>query len=168
VDKKSDWSLGQGIRILDAKRRGGLWLISAVAIASGGCFDCGRRSTHRHGWHERHLQDLPAQETPVAVKLRVQRWQCRNKACTRKTFTTLLPEIAAPPARRAEQATEIIYLFGHGVGGRPGGRLIKRIGMPTSDDTILRCLERRAKARRSEQTRRVVGVDDWAWRKGST
>ncbi len=46
--------------------------------------------------------------------------------------------------------------------------MIKRIGMPTSDDTILRCLKRGVKARRSEETTRVVGVDDWAWRKGST
>ena len=122
----------------------------------------------RHGWHERHLQDLPAQGAPVAVKLRLQRWQCRNEACERKTFATQLPEVAAPRARRTERATEIIYLFGHGVGGRPGERLIKRIGMPTSDDTILRCLKRGVKARRSEETTRVVGVDDWAWRKGST
>ena len=37
-----------------------------------------------------------------------------------------------------------------------------------SDDTILRCLKRRVKARGSERKTRVVGVDDWAWRKGST
>ncbi|MBM3578554.1 MAG: transposase [Alphaproteobacteria bacterium] len=40
--------------------------------------------------------------------------------------------------------------------------------MPMSDDTILRCLKRRVKARGSERKTRVVGVDDWAWRKGST
>jgi len=45
---------------------------------------------------------------------------------------------------------------------------MKRIGMPASDDTILRCLKQRAKARRAEANVRVVGVDDWAWRKGST
>jgi transposase len=146
----------------------GRWLISAMAIGSGFCPDCGKRSTRRYGWHERHLQDLPAQGAPVAVKLHLQRWQCRNEACERKTFTALLPEVAAPRARRTERATEIIFLLGHGVGGRPGERLIKRIGMPTSDDTILRCLKRRVKARSSKETARVVGVDDWAWRKGST
>lgn len=31
-----------------------------------------------------------------------------------------------------------------------------------------RCLKRRAKARRSEEATRVVGIDDWAWRKAST
>lgn len=30
--------------------------------------------------------------------------------------------------RRTERAAEIIYLFGHGVGGRPGERLIMREG----------------------------------------
>ena len=130
--------------------------------------DCGKRSIHRHGWHERYLQDLPAQGAPATVKLRLQRWQCRNGACKRKTFTTQAPEVAAPRARRTARATEVVYLFGHGVGGRPGERLIKRIGMPMSDDTILRCLKRRVKARGSERKTRVVGVDDWAWRKAST
>lgn len=139
-----------------------------MAMGSGACPGCGKRSIHRHGWHERYLQDLPAQGAPATVKLRLQRWQCRNGACKRKTFTTQLPEVVAPRSRRTARATEVVYLFGHGVGGRPGERLIKRIGMPMSDDTILRCLKRRVKARGSERKTRVVGVDDWAWRKGST
>jgi len=157
-----------GIRILDAKQLDDQWLVSAVTIGAGVCPDCGKRSTRRYGWHERQLQDLLAQGAPVTVNLRLQRWQCRNEACKRKTFTTQTPEVAAPRARRTERATVVIYLFGHGVGGRPGERLIKRIGMPTSDDTILRCLKRRVKACNSEEKTRVVGVDDWAWRKGST
>ena len=40
--------------------------------------------------------------------------------------------------------------------------------MPTSDDTILRSVKRRAMERRAETSVRVVGLDDWAWRKGST
>jgi hypothetical protein len=61
---------------------------------------------------------------------------------------------------------ELIHLFGHGVGGRPSERLLKRIGMPTSDDTILRHLKRRTDGQRAETSVRIVGVDDWAWRKG--
>ena len=141
MQRRSSWSLGQGIRVLTAERIGGQWLISGVAGGSGVCPDCRKRSTRRYGWHERHLQDLPAQGAPVTVKLRLQRWQCQNGACTRKTFTAQLPEVAAPRARRTDWAAEVVYLFGHGVGGRPGERLSKRIGMPTSNDTILRCLK---------------------------
>ena len=46
--------------------------------------------------------------------------------------------------------------------------MMKRIGMPASDDTILRHLKRRAKERSAQANVRVVGIDDWAWRKGST
>ena len=41
--------------------------------------------------------------------------------------------------------------------------------MAVSDDTILRRVKRRARAaRHGEQRLRVVGVDDWAWKKGQT
>ena len=70
----------------------GQWLISAVGDGSGVCSDCGKRSSHRHGWHERHLQDLPAQGAGVTMKLRIQRWQCRNKGCNRQTCAAQLPE----------------------------------------------------------------------------
>jgi transposase len=168
MEKKSRWAPGAGVRILGAEQIHNQWMISAVGDGVGVCPDCGDPSSHRHGWHERHLQDLPAQGAGVTVKLRLQRWQCRNKRCKRQTFATQAPEIAAPLARRTARAAELVHLFGHGVGGRPGERLLKRIGMPISDDTILRSVKRRAKERRAETSVRVVGLDDWAWRKGST
>ena len=43
-----------------------------------------------------------------------------------------------------------------------------RLGLPQSDDTILRNLKRYAADRRAGATVRVVGIDDWSWRKGSS
>jgi transposase len=40
------------------------------------------------------------------------------------------------------------------------------LGLPQSDDTILRDLKRHAADRREGATVRVVGIDDWSWRKG--
>jgi hypothetical protein len=45
-------------------------MISAVGDGFGVCPNCGTQSLHRHGWHERRLQDLPAQGAGVTVKLR--------------------------------------------------------------------------------------------------
>jgi len=42
-----------------------------------------------------------------------------------------------------------------------------RLGLPQSDDTILRNLKRHAADRREGATVRVVGIDDWSWRKGA-
>ena len=162
------WDLGPGVSILSTERIDGRWIILARREELGSCPSCGKRSTSRHGWHERRLQDLPAQGAGVTVTLRMRRWRCRNKACQRRTFVEQLPEVAAPQAHRTQRAEELVHLFGHGVGGRPGERMMKRIGMPASDDTILRHLKRRAKERRAQASVRVVGIDDWAWRKGST
>ena len=104
----------------------------------------------------------------MTVKLRVIRWRCGNAECERQTFADPLPEIASPHARRTCRAAEIVQLLGHVVGGLPGERLMKRLGMPVSDDTILRQLKRCATARGATTTVRIAGIDDWSWRKGCT
>ena len=45
---------------------------------------------------------------------------------------------------------------------------MKRLGMPVSDDTILRHLKGQVARRRRTTTVRVAGIDDWSWRKGRT
>jgi transposase len=96
------------------------------------------------------------------------RWRCRNAACERQTFVDQLPEITSRHARRTCRAADIVRLLGHGVGGLPGERLMNRLGMPVSDDTILRLLKLQASKRGATTTVRVAGIDDWSWRKGRT
>ncbi len=43
-----------------------------------------------------------------------------------------------------------------------------RLGMPVSDDTILRHLKRQVARLQAKTTVRVAGIDDWSWRKGRT
>ncbi len=113
--------------------------MSAAAKPVGICPDCGARSRHRHGWHNRRLQDLPVQGQVVKINLALNRWQCRHRKCGRRTFTDRLPEIASPYMRRTERMAEIVGLIGHRMGGRPGEYLMHR----------------------------VVGIDDWSWRHSS-
>ena len=59
-------------------------------------------------------------------------------------------------------------MLGHAAGGRPAERLMARLGMPVSDDTILRHLKRQPVARTSTPPAcRVVGIHDWSWIRGS-
>jgi transposase len=44
---------------------------------------------------------------------------------------------------------------------------MRRLGMPSSDTTILRRLKQHAKARSDNEVVRVAGIDDWARRKRS-
>lgn len=42
---------------------------------------------------------------------------------------------------------------------------MERLGMPISDDTILRHLKRNASRVNDEPPARIIGIDDWSWRK---
>ncbi len=53
---------------------------------------------------------------------------------------------------------------GFAVGGEPGSRLSDRLAMPVSGDSLLRMI--RAAKFEPPEAPRVVGIDDWAWRKG--
>jgi transposase len=43
-----------------------------------------------------------------------------------------------------------------------------RLGVPQSKDTLLRSLKRGVENQTPAAPVRVLGVDDWSWRKGST
>ena len=143
------------------------WVVEAVARNAAACPDCGIPSTARHSSYVRHLKDLPLQGLAVKRKLRVGRWRCRNGNCERKIFTERIPAVAAPHRQRTERMESIVQLVSHSLGGRPAERLMRRLGMAVSNDTILRHLKRQVPVR-YEKKLRAVGIDDWAWKRGST
>ena len=110
------------------------------------------------------MADLPWQGHRVRIHLRVRRLRCDNSLCTRRIFAEAVSDVAEPYGRRLRQLSEILRWVGLGLGGEAGARLLDRLGMPASADTLLRVVRR--PARPSCPAPRVLGVDDWAWRKG--
>src|ERR687890_498154 len=55
---------------------------------------------------------------------------------------------------------------GYVAGGRPGQRLLIRLAIQTSDDTVLRRVRHSSADSDAGATICNLGVDDWAWRKG--
>src|ERR1700742_4970755 len=126
---------------------------------------CDIRSSRRHGWQVLHLQDLPTQGTPVTLRVSLARWRRQNQRCERQTFSDRLPHVAGSCARRTRRVADLSRLFGYVAGGRPAERLMATLGLPQSDDTILRGLKRHVGACDEAAAVRVVGIDDWAWQK---
>ncbi len=77
-----------------------------------------------------------------------------------------LPQVARVYGRQTERASEIIRLIGYVAGGLPGQRLLARLSIATSDDTVLRRVRQEPAQTPSSFQVRNLGVDDWAWRKG--
>jgi transposase len=98
--------------------------------------------------------------------LSVGRFRCRNVACARKIFCERLPQIARAYGRQTERTSEIVRVVGYVAGGLPGERLLIRLGIVTSDDTVLRRVRQNSEWDASALFVHNLGVDDWAWRKG--
>jgi len=142
------------------------WLVRAEGRTRSECPSCGTPSTARHSRYWRQLQDLPVQGKRVALQLLLSRWRCRNRECEQAIFRERLGEVVSPWGRRMTRVEEILLLVGHRTGGRAAEFLMKRLAMSVSDDTILRRIKRGARtAMHGEYRLRVVGVDDWAWRR---
>jgi transposase len=72
-------------------------------------------------------------------------------------------------ARRTDRVIELVKLFAYTAGGRPAERLMAKLGIPVSNDTLLRHLKRHQGRRPvAPIPARVVGVDDWSWVKGES
>jgi transposase len=100
------------------------------------------------------------------MEVRVRRLRCPSRGCTHRVFAERLPATAGPHARRTARLAGLQRDLGLALGGEPGARLAERIGTPVSGDTLLR-LVRRDAAPVPAAAPRVLGVDDWAWRRGS-
>lgn len=130
------------------------------------CPRCGEVSRSRHSSYSRYLQDLPWQGVPVQLWATVSRFRCLNRSCPRKIFCERLPGIARAYARQTERTSEIVRLIGYVAGGLPGQRLLARLSIATSDDTVLRRVQQEPAQDVSALPVHNLGVDDWAWRKG--
>jgi transposase len=141
-------------------------VVEAEGPASGRCPLCDRPSQARHSRYWRTLKDLAAQGRTVTLCVQVSRWRCRSVRCKRAICADRLTGVSASQVHHTQRFGAVGHLVGHALGGRGGERLLARLGMALSDSTLLRLLTRRAAEACAPEVLRVVGIDDWAWRKG--
>ena len=92
---------------------------------------------------------------------------CTMTECPQRTFVERLAASAARPyARRTTRLDGIVHHLGLALGGRPGQNLAQRLLIPVSRDTLLRVVRRGALRQAMSETPRIIGVDDWAWKRG--
>src|SRR3954468_10780656 len=157
----------------------GLLSITAKGTRPGGrCPECGHATRAVHSRYRRRPGDPPPPRRggapparpplgrPGPLALRLRGFYCRTAACTRRTFAERLPELIRPHARRTGRLAEAQARVGAALGGEGSARLLQHLAMPASADTVLRLIRRLPLP--EPEPPRVVGVDDWALRKGRT
>ena len=136
----------------------------ATTAPTAACPRCGSDTRRVHSRYTRRLDDLPCLGRCVRLQVAVRRFVCPQSDCPRRIFTERLPGFAAPWARTTDRLRQTQTDIGSSLGGEAGVRLAARMAITTSPDTLLR----RVKRLKNEPAGppRVVGIDDWAWRKG--
>jgi len=135
-------------------------------IIGADCPDCKVTSHYLHGVYWRHPQDLISSERPIKLWIRVKRFRCENQACSRRTFAQSFPEFLSYKAQRTERFKRMQARVGLQLGGELGQKVLRELNLNSSGDTLLRATRTLDPA--PTPPPRVIGVDDWAFRKGHT
>jgi transposase len=130
------------------------------------CSLCEHTSTKVHSRYTRLLADLSWMGCAVRLKLHLRRFFCQNPECQRQIFAERLPNVVAPYARRTLRLHDLLTLIGFAVGGEAGRKLVEGMKLSTSPDTLLRLIHTAQEP--SHPTPRVLGVDDFAFRRRRT
>jgi len=147
--------------IIDEPR---LILVAAMISTKATCPDCSQPTERIHGRYRRTLADLPWATAPIELRCIVRRYRCLTCTCRRQTFAERLPTIAPPYARTTTRLATAQAYTGLALGGAAGARHCSRHGFPVSRNTVLRRV--RDLSLPTGPAPHIIGIDDWAWRKG--
>lgn len=139
----------------------------ARARADGAaCPRCGGWCTRVHGRYTRRLADGGIGGRRVVIWLRVRVLCCGNAQCPAGTFAEQPEGLAVRYARRTAAAGQVLAAVAAAVAGRAGCRLAGVLAVAVSRHTLIRMLMRAPE--RPPGLVRVLGVDDFSLRRGST
>ena len=144
---------------------GHLRLVVQARAGSATCPACGVASAHVCSRYWRSAADITAFGLQLQLQIRARRFRCCNPACPQRVFAERLPDLPAW-ARRSERVSNLLAYTALSVGGLPGQRVAALYGLHYSRQTLLRAARRLAPT--APQTVRVLGVDDYAYRRGRT
>ena len=141
-----------------------LILVAAIMSPKSTCPDCRQPTDRIHSSYPRTLADLPWATMPIELRFTVRRFFCRTCTCARQTFRERLPTIAPLYARTTTRLATAQAHTGLSLGGAAGARHLARQGTPVSRNTLLRRVRRCVLPQGTAP--HIIGIDDWAWRKG--
>jgi len=160
-----------GCRLLHVARDGP----GALSVAAEGkrndarCPACRTLSSAVHSRYQRRPADLPAGGKIVRLRLTIRRFYCRQPGCPVARGVpspSRFPHLLGRYAHRTRRLSEAHARTGLALGGQPAARLLFHLAMPASATTLLRTIRDQPLPSGTEP--HVVGVDDWALRKGRT
>ncbi|WP_189265159.1 ISL3 family transposase [Streptomyces fuscichromogenes] len=133
----------------------------SVAVS---CPDCGTPSVRRHSGYQRRLADGAVGGRQVCIELMIRRLFCDALGCPRVTFAEQVDGLTVRYGRRTPQLKALLSAVAVALAGRAGERLAAKLPVPVSGTTLLSLAMGLPDP--LAETPRVLGVDEFALRKG--
>jgi transposase len=155
-----------GLRAYRVEDTGDAVVIFASCKAPSACCPrCGQGSSQVHAGYWRLTADGAAGGRPVLIALQVRRFRCRYPGCPAVTFAEQADGVTSRYCRRSVPLTQLLAGLGLELAGRAGARLAGLLGIAVHPSTVLR-LVKALPAAQVSQAPEVLGIDDFALRKG--
>jgi transposase len=139
-------------------------VLARTYASEAACTGCGAVSRRVHSSYQRQLADTASGGQEVLIDLQARRFFCSSPGCGKTTFAEQVPGLTTRYGRRTCTLQAVLQAVALALGGRAGSRLTGRLACAVSRSTLLRLI--RAAADPDGQTPLVLGVDDFALRKG--
>ncbi|MFD5775476.1 ISL3 family transposase [Streptomyces sp. PDY-4] len=155
----------EGVMIENVVSYGELVAVRArTAAERAACPACGAWSSRVHSRYVRRLADSAVGGRPVLIELQVRRFRCGQRPCRQATFAEQVDGLTVRHGRRSTGLQKVLERLAVMLAGRAGARLSHALAAGVSRSTLLRLIRRLADPETSAP--RVLGVDDFALRKG--
>ena len=131
------------------------------------CPACGKLSGSYHSTYKRKVEDLPLLGNNVLISVTAYRYYCENVNCPQKVFAEELEGFAGWFRRKTERLENLITSIALNTNCEGCSRICKAMGIDISGDYVINMLKKRFGGQTSE-CGEIIGVDDWAYKKGHT
>ena len=141
-----------------------LWIWARPRAEQAACPACGRSSGRVHSRYQRRLADAAIGGRPVVIRLAVRRFFCQAPDCPLITFAEQVEGLTSRYARRTPPLAAMLTAVAAALAGRAGARLAALLGLLASRSSLLRLITALPDPQAGPV--RVLGVDDFAFRRG--
>lgn len=135
---------------------------------SAPCPVCGEKSDYHQVTYQRTIDDLPLFGKPVQLIITAYKYKCFNNKCKQKIFSEDLHGFAGKFRRRSERCEDLVAAIGLNTNCESAAFICSYMGIQISGDTVIRILLKKYENSTENTSSDVIGVDDWAYKKGHT
>jgi len=144
-------------------RQNDLVIFASSKTKGAHCPECGMFNYSVHDYYYRSVTDLPVFQRSTNIQLKTRKFRCKNSSCNRKVFSEQHFHVVRY-SRRTGRVSKLLDILSIELTGKQGSQLTSLLLLSVSASTLTRMALRQPLPIIKQP--RVLGVDDWAYRKG--